>query len=417
MSSRLTRIDAGLTIRLEILELLSLNHRVLAIYLITGLSFGAGGARNLAIPLYADQLGASRGEIGLLFSTFTITAALLSLPSGLLADRFGRRNMVIFSMVALGLSQVLAGVTHSVAILFLSQLIGGLGGGAAQTSLMAALADLVPIERMGRSMGWLTLAMQSGFLAGPAVAGILLRWLSLEQDILVTVVPVFVALALSFVVSGAGAPRGLKLEVVRPVRVLFAQEGFLALVIVLLAATILWGTYNAYVPVFGKRSLGLTGTEVGYLLAIQAIVNGGTRIPAGRLLDRVKNKAPVVSLTVIGFAIGLAILPHLHGFWLPTLVLLFAVPMIATAFIAIGLVFIQMASADSRGTAMGIYSTVLFLGLGTGPAIFAPLMNRGYVVGFTACALLGAAMAMLALIVRTEPIRSRRRAAVIPPSP
>ena len=65
------------------------RYRILALYLITALSFGAGGARNLAIPLYADQLGASRGEIGLLFSTFTITAALLSLPSGLLADRFG----------------------------------------------------------------------------------------------------------------------------------------------------------------------------------------------------------------------------------------------------------------------------------------------------------------------------------------
>src|SRR4030081_3852145 len=112
-----------------------MNYRVLAIYLITALSFGAGGARNLAIPLYADQLGATRGEIGLLFSTFTITGALMSLPSGLLADRFGRRNIVVFSMLALGFSQLISGLTHEVWVLFATQLLGGLGGGAAQTAL------------------------------------------------------------------------------------------------------------------------------------------------------------------------------------------------------------------------------------------------------------------------------------------
>jgi len=392
------------------------NYRVLAIYLITALSFGAGGARNLAIPLYADQLGATRGEIGLLFSTFTITAALLSLPSGLLADRFGRRNLVVFSLLALGLSQLIAGLTHDVRVLFATQLLGGVGGGAAQTALMAALADLVPIERMGRSMGWLTLAMQTGFLGGPAVAGILLRWLTLEQDLLVTTIPVGIALVLAFWVSGVGGAKGVKLEIRKPLRALSARRGFVGLVIALLAATILWGTYNAYIPVFGKRGLGLSGTEVGYLLAIQAVLNGATRVPAGRLLDRVARKGAVVALTTIGFAVGLLVLPHLSGFWVPTLLLLLTVPMIATAFIAIGIVFVQMATADSRGTAMGVYSTVLFLGLGAGPAMFAPLMDRSYVFGFTACALVGGLLAGLSLLVRSEPIR-RRRAAVVPPTP
>jgi MFS family permease len=393
-----------------------LNYRVLAIYLITALSFGAGGARNLAIPLYADQLGASRGEIGLLFSTFTITGALMSLPSGLLADRFGRRNMVIFSMLALGLSQLIAGLTHDIRILFATQLLGGLGGGAAQTALMAALADQVPMDRMGRSMGWLTLAMQTGFLAGPAVAGILLRWLTLEQDLLVTTIPVGVALALSSWVSGVGGKKGVRLEIRKPLLALSAQAGFLGLVIAFLGSTILWGTYNAYIPVFGKRGLGLTGTEVGYLLAIQAVVNGATRVPAGRLLDRIPRKGPVVAAAVAGFGAGLVVLPHLHGFWVPTLLLLLTVPLIATAFIAIGVVFVQMATAESRGTAMGVYSTILFLGLGAGPAIFASLMDRSYVAGFTACGITGAILAGISLFARPDPIR-RRRPVVLPPTP
>jgi MFS transporter, DHA1 family, multidrug resistance protein len=393
-----------------------LNYRVLAIYLISAFSFLSGGARSLAIPLYADQLGASRGEIGLLFTTFTVTAALLSLPSGLLADRFGRRNMVIFSLLVLGVSQLIAGLTHDIRVLFASQLLGGLGAGASQTSVMSALADLVPMERMGRSMGWLTLSFQTGLLGGPAVAGVLLRWLSLQQDILVTTIPVGVALVLAFWVSGAGGAKGVKMEIRNPLRAISSQPGFLGLVIALLAVTVLWGTYNAYIPIFGKRGLGLTGPEVGYLLAIQAVINGATRIPAGRLLDRMPRKGVVVAVATMGFAAGLAVLPHLHGFWVPTFLMLVTIPLVATAFIAIGVTFIQMATAESRGTAMGVYSTVLFVGLGAGPAIFASLMDRSYVAGFTACAVTGALLAGLSLLARSEPIR-RRRAAVVPPMP
>jgi MFS family permease len=393
-----------------------LNYRVLAIYLISAFSFGAGGARSLAIPLYADQLGASRGEIGLLFSTFTVTAALMSLPSGLLADRFGRRNMVIFSLLVLGLSQLIAGLTQDVGILFGSQLLGGIGAGASQTSLMSALADLVPMERMGRSMGWLTLSFQTGLLAGPAVAGILLHWLTLRQDLLVTTIPVGVALVLAFWVSGVGGEKGVKMEIRKPLRALYSQRGFGGLVLALLAVTVLWGTYNAYIPVFGKRGLGLTGPEVGYLLAIQAVVNGATRIPVGRLLDRISRKGMVVAASTVGFAVGLLVLPHLHGFWVPTLLMLVTIPMIATAFIAIGITFIQMATPESRGTATGVYSTVLFVGLGAGPAIFASLMDRSYVVGFTACAVTGILLAGVSVLARTDAI-GRRRAAVVPPTP
>ena len=110
------------------------------------------------------------------------------------------------------------------------------------------------------------------------------------------------------------------------------------------------------------------------------------------------------------------LLPPLHGFWVQAILLLVTVPQIATAFIAIGVVFVQMATAESRGTAMGVYSTILFLGLGAGPAIFSTLMDRSYVAGFTACGITGAILAAISLFARPNPIR-RHRAIVVPPTP
>ena len=48
-------------------------------------------------------------------------------------------------------------------------------------------------------------------------------------------------------------------------------------------ATIVWGTVQAYLPLFGKEALGLSGPAIGYLLAVQAVFNGLSRVPGGRI--------------------------------------------------------------------------------------------------------------------------------------
>ena len=85
--------------------------RPLAVYVIVAAVFGAGGARGLAVPLYADHIGASHAVVGLLFTTFTISGAVLSLPSGVIADRFGRGHSVILSVAIAALSLSLSALS------------------------------------------------------------------------------------------------------------------------------------------------------------------------------------------------------------------------------------------------------------------------------------------------------------------
>ena len=75
------------------------SRRALFIYLAAGASFAALAARGLLVPLYAHDLGAGRFEVGALFSVSTLAAAALSLPSGLLIDRFGTRRLLWSSIV------------------------------------------------------------------------------------------------------------------------------------------------------------------------------------------------------------------------------------------------------------------------------------------------------------------------------
>jgi len=154
--------------------------RPLFIYVAAGSIFAALAARAFITPLRIHELGGDKVQVGLLFSVFTITAAGLSLPAGFLADRFGRRSLILFAILTGGVAQLGMAAATSVGPWYLWQLLGGLGMGASQAALFAALADAAPGRRLGRAMGWLTFSMQVGFLIGPALTGLSLQWLNLQ---------------------------------------------------------------------------------------------------------------------------------------------------------------------------------------------------------------------------------------------
>ncbi|TMD19119.1 MAG: MFS transporter [Chloroflexi bacterium] len=83
------------TVWLSVLE----SRRALTLYVAAGAAFAAIAARGLLVPLYAHDMGASRFEVGALFSVATFAAALLSLPSGLLIDRIGARTLLWTSLI------------------------------------------------------------------------------------------------------------------------------------------------------------------------------------------------------------------------------------------------------------------------------------------------------------------------------
>jgi MFS family permease len=397
-----------------------LARRLLPVYFVAASVFSAGAARNFLVPLYAHDVGANRTQIGLLFAVFMAAAAVLSLPSGFLADHFGRKRALLFAIVAQGATQLGAGLTHSVPLLYLLQVGGGLGAAFMQTSLMAAVADGAPTGRMGQAMGWLTLAFQAGFLAGPAIAGVALEFTNYQGDLVLMTVLYGLALpaALFGVRAGPLRPRGRPLEIRSTLSQLQRQRGFYAVLLGLFASTVLWGTLQAFLPIFAKEQLGLPGAQIGYLLAIQAVANGLTRLPSGWLVDRLTRRGPLVIAGTSGYAVAVAVLPHVYGFWPATLVLALGVPLLATAFVALNVAFVDLATEETRGVTMGLNGLMLYLGLTAGPAVFGPVMqSAGYTAGFSACSVAVVVMMALVALLRSEPVERRRRMVeVLPPA-
>jgi MFS family permease len=385
--------------------------RVLPVCLLAAGFFASGTARLYLVPFHALAAGAGSAEIGVLFSAIQVAAAAASIPAGLLADRWGHRRVLAVAALLGAVNLVVISRTSSYPLELVLQMLGGASGSAGMAVCMALVAAGVEPRRMGRAVAWLTLANQVGYLLGPALAALLLQWLSVDDDLVVSgclALSVTALLPLLPRRGQAGARAGVGLV---DVLALVRRREVMAVFFGMIAATLLWGTVEAYLPLLATDQLGLPASVVGAVIALQALLNAAARFPAGWLADRLRWRSPaVVALTAAygALLVVATLVPGLAG----GLVLAGAVVAIAAAFVLLATSFASLAGETNRGAVMGVYGAGLFVGLALGPLAFGPLVEAaGYTVGLGACAGTATMLSLTALLAVGRPPASERVAA------
>ncbi|MFM0033370.1 MFS transporter [Paraburkholderia strydomiana] len=136
------------------------------------------------LPLYVEQLGVrspaavvqwSGVAFGATFFGTAITAPLW----GRLANRYGRKPMLVRAAVGMAVVMSLIGVAHSVIDLVVLRLVAGLIGGYASASIVM-IGTQAPRERAGWALGVLSTGALAGNLIGPLVGGFLPGWVGIR---------------------------------------------------------------------------------------------------------------------------------------------------------------------------------------------------------------------------------------------
>src|ERR1700704_2101454 len=129
---------------------------------------------NVALPHIGGELSATQEQISWVLTSYIVAAAIMIPLSGWLADRYGRKNVLVLSVVLFTVSSALCGVAQSLVQIVLFRFVQGLAGAALVPQSQAVLLDINPPERQGRAMAVWGLAV----VVGPAVGPVLGGWLT-----------------------------------------------------------------------------------------------------------------------------------------------------------------------------------------------------------------------------------------------
>jgi MFS family permease len=130
-------------------------------------------ARQVALPLWGQELGLSASAISLIFGISGAVDMLLFYPAGKVMDRFGRMWVAIPSMAVLGLSLILLPLAGDAAWLMVIGVLMGIGNGMSSGLVMTLGADLAPPGQRPVFLGIWRVFSDGGNAAGPfVIAGV-----------------------------------------------------------------------------------------------------------------------------------------------------------------------------------------------------------------------------------------------------
>ncbi len=301
----------------------------------------------LIIPVIPDLIQEITGEglsaagfyIGLLTFAFAIMQFFFSPVLGELSDRYGRRPVLLISLLGLGLDYIFHVYATSLAMLIAGRLLAGVTG-ASYTVATAYIADISTPENKAKNFGLVGAAFGLGFIIGPLIGGVAGEYWGVRA-------PFWIAAGLSllnFVFGLFIIPESLTRENRRPVNLkkmipfvsIFKLREYglgpllIAFFLASLAGQVLPVTWN----VFTMQSYGWDQAEVGYSLAVVgflvAIVQA---VLLGKIVKKLGNKRAIMwgfilwTFGMTGFAFAyqpyllfLAMVPYiLGGIAVPTL--------------------------------------------------------------------------------------------------
>jgi len=127
------------------------------------------------IPLlypYASRFGINGLGLGLLFSSFSLFQFLATPIIGRLSDQYGRKPLLLLSLLGTAVSQVLFALAGNIPQLFFARILDGITGGNNSVA-QAVIADSLEGEERTKAFGLLGASFGVGFLIGPAIGGLL----------------------------------------------------------------------------------------------------------------------------------------------------------------------------------------------------------------------------------------------------
>jgi MFS family permease len=361
------------------------------VWLATFGAFASFGVILLALPLYVkDELDRGSVGVGLAVGAASITAVIFGPPSGRVADRRGRRMLVLAGAAVMIVCYFGLALEPSLPVVVGLRLLAGAGEAVYAVALFTVATDLAPVERRGEAMSLVTTASYLGLTIGPVVADFVLGDDRFSATWLV---------AAGFVLFAATAV--LPVQETKPKSEHEAPAGWLppraALLpgLLVLLALLGFGGFVAFAALYA-REIGFA--RPGLVFALFGVVVVLVRLFGRKLPDRLGGRQ-TLALCFVSLAVGLTTV----GVWQTEPGLL-----VGTAIFALGqalsfpaavLLAMQASHESERSAIVGGVTAFVDVALGLGAFT---LGGVAAITGYAGVFLVGACFAAAGLVIVTR---------------
>ena len=367
--------------------------------------FTAVGAITPTLPRYVEgPLGGGGLEVGAVIGAFALTAVLLRPLSGRMSDRRGRRILIVFGGISVGLSILAYSFTESLPLLIFWRLVTGVGEAFFYVGAASVINDLAPDERRGEALSYFSLALFGGLAIGPITGETILNASSFDWVWMFAGAAALFSGAVGFIVPETRpADAGdTKAKLVHGAAVLPGT----------VLATNIWAlaTFSSFM-VLHALDIGMSGGR--FVFALNSGVIIAIRLFGARLPDKLGAKkagsSALVTVMVGMLVIGLWAEPA--GLYVGTFIYSIGH---ALAFPALMTLAISRAPASERGSVIGTFTAFFDLSFGVGAVSAGAIADAvGYRGAFVAAAFVAlGGLALLLAAARTY----ERKAAVSEPA-
>lgn len=371
------------------------NRNLLIIFGVTLVSVTGVTSIAPAFPHIARSLSLSEEEVVMLITVFTFPGIFLAPVMGILADRIGRKKVIVPSLLLFGVAGAACAFTDSYRLILLFRLLAGVGGASLGGLNQTVIGDMFEGERRNAALGYNASVLGIGTMAYPAIGGALallgwsypfllsllalpvafLVWLGLDNPEPSKRVPMraYTAAALGFISAGKTVP---------------------AFAATLSTFILLYGGLLAYFPFMMHDRFGARSSTIGLMLAATSLTTIIGSFNLGGALRRFRPRTILV-VSFFMYAVSFMLIMHARSMafmLVPVLIYGLAnginIPCVQT-------LLTGSVPMEYRGIFMSFNSMVLRLGQTAGP-VFAGIAFVTW--GMTGVLYSAAAFALVSLV-------------------
>lgn len=348
----------------------------------------------IILPLFArrfDELGAGVEALGVSAMAYALTATLAAPFMGALADRIGRKPVVVASLAVYALAFCGYRVAQSAAALILLRGLAGAFTAGLIPAVTSLAADLAPADRKAQWIGFMNAGASVGWVAGPLLGGLLYDHWGYNLALLVSIGLALLSLLVAWMYIPHSAPTPAHPRVVIAALDRFspskqaqatlerfrstlpeALASFAILLFIFFAVMFAWAFIEPRFMFYAYNDLGWTSSMLGLAMSAYGVAMVIGEIACGRLSDRLGRK-PVILLGLALFSAQFIGLASFHDYLL--IALAFSIAGLGNALYdpALSAAMLDISPQEHRSRTLGLKSMIGSFGSILGPALVALL--------------------------------------------